>query len=233
MCCFNEVNLSAILLVHKRVIYILLVLWGLFCDIVTCRITGRIFPSWNLLEIFLYVIDGSLVFGSVSSFPKELLLTNRITLKNDGVGSRAGETYIFLVLPFGLRLRQDCRVDGFASCLDVVGRCLFRIYTLLVMIDFWWKLTLILLTWRIWWAPNNASSWKLTLILLTWRMWWAPNNASRWKLTLILLTWRMWWAPNNSSRWNLTLILLTWRMWWAPNNSSRWNLTLILLTWRL
>jgi cytochrome b561 len=43
-------------------------------------------------------------------------------------------------------------------------------------------LTLILLTWRIWWAPNNASKWQmgfLTLILLTWRIWWAPNNASR------------------------------------------------------
>ena len=23
---------------------------------------------------------------------------------------------------------------------------------------------------------------KLTLILLTWRIWWAPNNASRWDL---------------------------------------------------
>jgi len=34
--------------------------------------------------------------------------------------------------------------------------------------------------------------WDLTLILLTWRIWWAPNNASkyRWELTLILLTWR-------------------------------------------
>ena len=111
----------------------------------------------------------------------------------------------------------------------------------------------------------------LTLILLTWRMWWVPNNASKWQmgfnsafkelkcpLTLILLTWRIWWAPNNASRWQMgfnsafeglkcpiTRILLTWRIWWVPNNASRWqmgfnsafkglkcSLTLILLTWR-
>jgi len=112
----------------------------------------------------------------------------------------------------------------------------------------------------------------LRLILLTWRIWWAPNNASRWQmgfnstfeglkcpLTLIPLTWRIWWAPNNASRWQmgfnsmfkglkcpLTLIPLTWRIWWAPNNASRWQmgfnsafkglkcpLTLIPLTWRI
>ena len=56
-------------------------------------------------------------------------------------------------------------------------------------------LTLILLTWRIWWALHNASRWQmgfnsafkglqcaLTLILLTWRIWWAPNNATRWQM---------------------------------------------------
>ena len=90
----------------------------------------------------------------------------------------------------------------------------------------------------------------LTLTLLTWRIRWAPNNASRWQmgfnwafkglkcpLTLILLTWRIWWAPNNVSGWQmgfnwsfkglkcpLTLILLTWRIWWAPNNASRWQM---------
>ena len=91
---------------------------------------------------------------------------------------------------------------------------------------------------------------SLTLTPLTWRIRWAPNNASRWQmgfnsafeelkcpLTLILLTWRIWWAPNNASRWQmgfnsgfkglkcpLTLTLLTWRIWWAPNNASRWDL---------
>jgi hypothetical protein len=77
----------------------------------------------------------------------------------------------------------------------------------------------------------------LTVNLLTWRIWWAPNNASRWQmgfnsafkgrfthsmpcpcrspaipcphtamlcLTVNLLTWRIWWAPNNASRWDLT-----------------------------
>jgi len=56
-------------------------------------------------------------------------------------------------------------------------------------------LTLILLTWRIWWVPNNASRWQmgfnsafkglkcpLTLTLLKWRIWWAPNNASKWQM---------------------------------------------------
>jgi len=91
------------------------------------------------------------------------------------------------------------------------------------------SLILILLKWRIWWAPNNASKWlmgfnsafkglqcPLTLILLTWRIWWAPNNAIKWlmgfnsafkglqcALTLILLMWRIWWAPNNASSWHV------------------------------
>jgi len=52
--------------------------------------------------------------------------------------------------------------------------------------DLTWRLTRILLTWRIWWASNNARRWYLTgcltRILLTWRIWWAPNNASRWQM---------------------------------------------------
>jgi hypothetical protein len=28
----------------------------------------------------------------------------------------------------------------------------------------------------------NAAFKKLTLILLTWRIWWAPNNASKWQM---------------------------------------------------
>jgi len=84
-------------------------------------------------------------------------------------------------------------------------------------------LPLILLTWRIWWASNNASRWDLTLILLTWRIWWTSNSDTRWDLTLILLTWRIWWTSNSASRWDLTLILLTWRIWW-PNNASRWQM---------
>ena len=49
-------------------------------------------------------------------------------------------------------------------------------------------LNLTVLTWRIWWTPNNASSWQmgfnstLSLTLLTWRIWWATNNASRWQI---------------------------------------------------
>jgi len=27
-----------------------------------------------------------------------------------------------------------------------------------------------------------SASWILTLILLTWRIWWAPNNVSRWQM---------------------------------------------------
>ena len=89
-------------------------------------------------------------------------------------------------------------------------------------------LTLILLTWRIWWA-NNASKWQmefnsafkglkcpLTLILLTWRIWWAPNNASRWQIEFNLVF--------KGLKCPLTLILLTWRIWWAPNNASKWQM---------
>ena len=50
-----------------------------------------------------------------------------------------------------------------------------------------WDLTLILLTWRIWRAPNNSRRWDLTLILLTWRIWCAPNNARRWKMGFKIL----------------------------------------------
>ena len=99
---------------------------------------------------------------------------------------------------------------------------------------------------------KNQNITILTLILLTWRIWRASNNASRWQmgfnsafkelkcpLTLILLMWRIWWAPNNASRWQmgfnpafeglkcpLTLILLMWRIWWAPNNTSKWQMGL-------
>jgi len=30
-------------------------------------------------------------------------------------------------------------------------------------------------------ASQNIQCLVLTLILLTWRIWWAPNNASRWQ----------------------------------------------------
>jgi hypothetical protein len=65
----------------------------------------------------------------------------------------------------------------------------------------WWLSRL--LGWRLW---NLATADILTLTPLTWRTWWAPNNASRWQmgfnsefrwLTLILLMWRKGWAPNS------------------------------------
>jgi len=28
----------------------------------------------------------------------------------------------------------------------------------------------------------GCDNWTLTLILLTWRIWWGPNNASRWQM---------------------------------------------------
>jgi hypothetical protein len=88
-------------------------------------------------------------------------------------------------------------------------------------------------------------SWDLTrrlLILLMWRIGWAPNNVSKWQVgfnstftypaTLILLMWKIGWAPNNVSKWQVgfnsaftypaTLILLMWRIGWA-NNVSKWQ----------
>ena len=83
-----------------------------------------------------------------------------------------------------------------------------------------------LLTWRIWWAPNNAKRWQmglnsgfkvlecpLTLTLLTWTIWWAPNNASRWQMGFN--------SAFKGLKYSLTLILLKWRIWWAPNNASK------------
>jgi hypothetical protein len=34
----------------------------------------------------------------------------------------------------------------------------------------WYLLTLILLTWRIWWAPNNASKWQMGFDFDVWRI---------------------------------------------------------------
>jgi hypothetical protein len=48
-----------------------------------------------------------------------------------------------------------------------------------ILVGFQWNLNLptdfpIILKYRIWK--------KLTLILLTWRIWWVPNNARRWQM---------------------------------------------------
>ena len=71
----------------------------------------------------------------------------------------------------------------------------------------------------------------LTLILLTWSVGWAPNNARKWQmgfnsafkgLNLRLLMSYIY--DISSLRVNdLTLILLTWRKWWTPNNASKWQ----------
>ena len=66
------------------------------------------------------------------------------------------------------------------------------------------------------WFEFEGLKCSLTLTLLTWRIWWAANNASRWQmgfdsafeglkcpLTLNPLTWKIWWAANNASRWQM------------------------------
>ena len=109
--------------------------------------------------------------------------------------------------------------------------------TLSIYLFPFFTLALILLTWRIWWAPNNAAdgTWDLTRRLKVKCLLKCPLN-------LILVTWRIWWAPNNASRWQmvfnsafkelkcllkcpLTLTVLKWRIWWASFNASRWHLT--------
>ena len=35
-------------------------------------------------------------------------------------------------------------------------------------------------------SPDGSCQWNLTLILLTWRIWWDPGNASIWHLTRCL-----------------------------------------------
>ena len=45
---------------------------------------------------------------------------------------------------------QYCMVHGWQQWLHVF-----------VYINIWYHLTLILLTWRIWWAPNNANKWQM------------------------------------------------------------------------
>jgi hypothetical protein len=77
----------------------------------------------------------------------------------------------------------------------------------------------------------------LTLILLTWKMWWAPHNAGRWQVGFnsAFKGWNYYVVfPNFPIQalmnyiyvhriYLLTLILLTWRIRWAPNNASRWQ----------
>ena len=58
----------------------------------------------------------------------------------------------------------------------------------------------------------------LTLILQTWRIWRAPNNASRWQLGFN--------SAFKGLKYPLTFIILTWIIWWAPNNASRWQMDL-------
>jgi len=131
------------------------------------------------------------------------------------------------------------------------------------------SLTLNPLTWKIWWAPNNASRWRmgfnsafkalvisprgrydsvrcmitethqtdhLTLNPLTWKIWWAPNNASRWRMGFnsafkaLVVSPRgrydnvryMITEPRQTD--HLTINPLTWKIWWAPNNASRWRM---------
>jgi len=49
----------------------------------------------------------------------------------------------------------------------------------------YWDVTLKFLCVSVWFPPD-PQIWRwhdtLTLILLTWRIWWAPNNASRWQM---------------------------------------------------
>ena len=119
------------------------------------------------------------------------------------------------------------RCDQQPYCLMLLPSAIFIPYTALnitkekCLKNSLYALTLILLTWKIWRAPNNASKWLmgcnsafkgLTLILLTWTKWRAPNNASKWRmgcnsafkvLTLILLTWTIWRASTNVSKWRM------------------------------
>jgi len=63
-----------------------------------------------------------------------------------------------------------------------------------------------------------TRSLNLTLYLLTWRIWWAPNNASRWQMgfnwafkglileTLYLTVSRRWTTYQNPSQWHQSSI---------------------------
>ena len=76
-------------------------------------------------------------------------------------------------------------------------------------------------------CTNQYRKFILTLNPLTWKIWWAPNNASRWKVGFRskrdrerLRIGKNWRVIGFKS---LTLSPLTWKIWWAPNNASRWQ----------
>ena len=75
----------------------------------------------------------------------------------------------------------------------------------------------------------------LILNPLTWKIWWAPDNASRWMMgfnsgfkALISPRGRydnvqcMITEPRQTD--HLTLNPLMWKIWWAPDNASRWQM---------
>ena len=65
------------------------------------------------------------------------------------------------------------------------------------------EITLYEITWFYTW---RLRTYKLTLILLTWRIWWAPNNASKWQMGFNWVFKGLNWY--NSTTYNLKLLLM-------------------------
>jgi len=65
-----------------------------------------------------------------------------------------------MVLQFCSILALRCNVS--TLLVKSVKGILFHVHNVTMAVD-WGSLTLILLTWRIWWASNNASRWQMGL----------------------------------------------------------------------
>ena len=81
-------------------------------------------------------------------------------------------------------------------CLDVTSAKVLNQILLVIYYKFEliWLLTLILLTWRIWWAPYNANRWQMgfncsfkSLMMKVLAMPWSENADSNLKLHLLWL----------------------------------------------
>jgi hypothetical protein len=78
------------------------------------------------------------------------------------------------------------------------------------------RLTLILLTWRVWWAPNNASKWQMGFNLAFKSYVYVPSRAQ----------WRISWQNQNKWRRHAYVRLVTRLR--AARPANRWHSTLAM-----
>ena len=79
--------------------------------------------------------------------------------------------------------RQRVRRDHTSCCTDTLGRLFEQIHK--IYLFYWCPIVKVLISGLLS-SSEGLSGFpnyqRLTLILLKWRIWWAPNNASKWRM---------------------------------------------------